>query len=66
MKKDFDCVEMKRHAQRELRQEYESRRSEFASYEDFINQTLMEHPLSARFVTREAGDVRGAAAKLAR
>lgn len=66
MKKDFDCVEMKRHAQRELRKEYESRRSEFASYEDFINQTLKEHPLIVRFVTRETRDAGDAAVKLAR
>jgi hypothetical protein len=34
--KRFDCVEMKDAAQRRLREEYESRRHEFASYAEFI------------------------------
>jgi len=38
-KKSFDCVEMKTRIQRELREEYESRKEEFASYADFINAT---------------------------
>jgi hypothetical protein len=42
--KTFDCVEMKYEAQRRLRAEYEARRSEFASYVDFINRTIDEHP----------------------
>ena len=35
--KVFDCVEMKRSIQSDLRKEYESRKAEFASYADFIN-----------------------------
>jgi hypothetical protein len=37
--KKFDCVEMKNAVQQQLRQEYEQRKSEFASYVDFINST---------------------------
>ena len=32
----FDCVEMKRRAQRELNAEYESRKREFPSYVAFL------------------------------
>ncbi len=34
--KTFDCVEMKRQAQARLRAEFESRKSEFESYFDFL------------------------------
>ena len=37
--KKFDCVEMKNAIQQQLRQEYERRKNEFASYADFINST---------------------------
>ncbi len=40
--KTFDCVEMKNQIQRELREEYEQRKTEFASYGDFINATAEE------------------------
>ena len=40
--KTFDCVEMKNRIQRELRQEYEARKTEFASYVDFLNATADE------------------------
>ncbi len=40
--KTFDCVEMKNRIQRELRQEYEARKTEFASYADFLNATADE------------------------
>lgn len=40
--KTFDCVEMKDRVQRELREEYERRKGEFSSYEDFINRTAEE------------------------
>jgi hypothetical protein len=40
--KKFDCVEMKNAIQQQLRQEYERRKSEFASYVDFINSTVNE------------------------
>ena len=46
--KTFDCVEMKYEAQRRLRAEYEARRTEFASYVEFINRTIDEHPLGTR------------------
>jgi len=35
----FDCVEMKNRVQQELRLEYETRKSEFSSYAEFINAT---------------------------
>ena len=40
--KTFDCVEMKNRIQRELRQEYETRKTEFASYAEFLNATADE------------------------
>jgi len=41
-KKTFDCMEMKNRIQRDLRQEYEARKAEFASYVDFLNATANE------------------------
>lgn len=41
-KKTFDCVEMKNSIQRELQDEYKSRKDEFVSYADFINATAEE------------------------
>ena len=43
-KKAFDCVEMKRQAQRELMAEYEARRGEFSSYAEFLRVTAAEGP----------------------
>lgn len=43
--KQFDCVEMKRRAQCALREEYEERRNEFASYDDFLHGRAEESPL---------------------
>ncbi len=40
--KTFDCVEMKNRIQRELKQEYEARKTEFASYAEFLNATADE------------------------
>ena len=40
--KTFDCVDMKNRIQRELREEYEARKAEFASYTEFINATANE------------------------
>jgi len=40
--KTFDCVEMKREAQRKLREEYEARKGEFDSYFDFLVATSDE------------------------
>ena len=34
--KTFDCVKMKRDAQKALRKEYDSRKEEFSSYWDFL------------------------------
>ncbi len=48
----FDCVEMKYEAQRRLRAEYEARRSDFASYVDFINRTIDEDPWARRLWAR--------------
>ena len=43
--KTFDCVEMKREAQERLHAEYDRRRSEFASYVDFLNAKAQESEL---------------------
>ncbi len=40
--KKFDCVQMKNRIQRELRQEYQARKTKFASYADFLNATADE------------------------
>jgi hypothetical protein len=50
--KTFDCVKMKRDAQRRLRAEYEARRSEFSSYVDFINRTVDEDPWARDLLAR--------------
>jgi len=42
--KAFDCVEMKRRIQEQLRTEYESRKNEFASYVDFLNAKANQSP----------------------
>jgi len=34
--KAFDCVKMKRQAQKKLKKEYETRQQEFDSYHDFL------------------------------
>jgi hypothetical protein len=47
--KKFDCVEMKNAIQQQLRQEYERRKNEFASYVDFINSTVNESDEIRRF-----------------
>ncbi len=49
MKKKFDCVEMKRKAQKRLQQEYENRKGEFSSYSDFITTTANESPEISEF-----------------
>lgn len=41
--KTFDCVEMKRKCQEAVRQRYDSRHEEFASYIDFLNETIEEN-----------------------
>jgi hypothetical protein len=55
MKKTFDCVQMKREAQRRLRAEYEARREEFASYAEFIEATAEESPEVQAFRRRHGG-----------
>jgi len=47
--KKFDCVEMKNAIQQQLRQEYERRKNEFASYVDFVNATVNESDEIRRF-----------------
>ena len=44
--KTFDCVEMKRRAQRTLREEYEARQREFVSYCDFLEAKANESELA--------------------
>jgi len=47
--KPFDCVEMKHKAQQKLRAEYESRRSEFASYFEFLDAKARESSWQREF-----------------
>ena len=42
--KSFDCVEMKRRIQEQIRTEYESRKNEFSSYVDFLNAKANQSP----------------------
>lgn len=42
--KTFDCVEMKRDIQGKLRTEYESRKGEYASYADFLQDKAAGSP----------------------
>lgn len=42
--KKVDCVRIKDEAQRALREEYESRRNEFASYREFLEAIAQEDP----------------------
>lgn len=44
--KAFDCVEMKRQAQKKLREEYEARKGEFVSFVEFIRVTANESGLA--------------------
>jgi hypothetical protein len=41
-KKTFDCVEFKRQAQARIRAEWEKRKGEFASYQEFLEATQSE------------------------
>lgn len=54
--KTFDCVEMKRRAQRKLQEEYEARKDEFGSYYDFLAAKADESPwvqrMRKKFATR--------------
>lgn len=40
--KTFDCVEMKRKAQESIMAEWEARKREFSSYEEFLEATLKQ------------------------
>ena len=40
--KKFDCVQMKNRIQKELRRDYQARKTEFTSYADFLNTTADE------------------------
>ena len=51
-KKTFDCVEMKNRIQRDLRQEYEIRKTEFDSYIDFLRTTANESEEIRTFVKK--------------
>ena len=52
MKKSFDCVEMKREAQKRLRSEYEARKGEFSSYAEFITETASQSPETRAFLDK--------------
>jgi hypothetical protein len=53
--KTFDCVEMKNRIQAELFAEYQSRKGEFASYQDFINAKVKDSEL-AKFIEHKLSD----------
>ncbi len=53
-KKTFDCVEMKNRIQRDLRQEYEARKAQFASYADFLSTTANESEGIRTFIEKVA------------
>jgi len=57
MGKTFDCVEMKREAQRRLTEEYEARKDEFDSFTDFIRARADESPLAKRTRARIARNI---------
>ncbi len=40
--KTFDCVEMKHKSQREIASEWQARKHEFGSYEDFLRASIRE------------------------
>ena len=50
--KVFDCVEMKRNVQNALRDEYESRKSEFGSYAEFLGVKATEEQWQQDLLTR--------------
>lgn len=54
--KTFDCVAMKREAQRKLRAEFDSRKAEFSSYFEFLDAKGEESSWQREFWARvEAG-----------
>ncbi len=50
--KTFDCVEMKCRAQQEIASEWERRRTEFASYEEFLEAGLRESEWGRRMLEK--------------
>ncbi len=53
-KKTWDCVEMKRNAQRKLCAEYNSRKDEFSSYFAFLESRATESPWQREFWAKVA------------
>lgn len=53
-RKTFDCVEMKNRIQSDLRQEYQARKAEFASYIDFLSATANESQEIRAFLEKVA------------
>jgi hypothetical protein len=53
--KTFDCVEMKRKAQQNLRAEYEARQSEFSSYFAFLEARTHESLRQREFWAKIGG-----------
>ena len=55
--KTFDCVKMKHDIQKQLHEEYESRKAEFASYVDFLqakaDQSLWVREMREKFGCRK-------------
>jgi hypothetical protein len=54
--KTFDCVEMKNRIQAERLAEYEARKSEFASYVDFINARIENSELARSLAQKPHAD----------
>lgn len=54
--KTFDCVEMKRQAQKRLQQEYAARGDEFPSYTAFLDATAKESAWVQSFLARLAAE----------
>ena len=50
--KTFDCVEFKRQAQKRIRAEWERRKGEFASYEEFLEAKSRESEWQRAFWAR--------------
>lgn len=49
VKKTFDCVEFKRQAQKRVRTEWEARKHEFDSYEEFLEAKINESDWQREF-----------------
>ena len=51
-KKSFDCVEFKRQAQARMQAEWERRKDEFSSYEEFLHAKVNESAWQRAFWAR--------------